>query len=253
MYYKINSRYSGLKETILSIPELFEKSSEVIMNNRNTIKVIETRGLRLNVKSFKVPNIINRIAYKYVRPSKARRSFEYALKLLSNGINTPEPIAFIEYSNFLGLTNSYYISIQEDCDYTFRDIIGKNIEEIKELLIDFTKFTYYIHSKGVYFIDHSPGNTLIKKLDKGFRFSLVDLNRTKFFNKALDLDLGIKNFYRLGSTPEMVEIMAEEYARLCEADVERVCSKMMQMTMEHNSKVLKKKQRRASLNKKVFV
>lgn len=245
MNYSINKKYSDLEETILSIPELFENSNEVIMKNRNTIKVIETEGLRLNVKSFKVPNIVNRFAYKYVRPSKAKRSFEYANKLLDKGINTPEPVAYLEYSNCLGLTNSYYISIQEDCDYTYRDIIGKDIEEIRDVLVDFTKFTYKIHEAGVYFIDHSPGNTLISEKENGYKYSLVDLNRTKFFNKPLDIELGIKNFYRLGSTPEMVNVMADEYARLRGVDQEMVRNKMMKMTMDHNEAVIKKKLRRA--------
>lgn len=245
MKYRINKKFSDLKEIIFSIPDLFEKSNEVIMKNRNTIKVIEINGLRLNIKSFKIPNVVNRFAYKYIRPSKAKRSFEYAQKLLSKGINTPEPVAFIEYSNCFGLTNSYYISIQEDSDYTFRDLIGKRIDEIKELLIDFTRFTYNFHVNGVYFIDHSPGNTLIKELDNGYKFSLVDLNRTKFYGKLLDLDLGIKNFYRLGSTKEMVEIMAKEYASLRNANPQMVCEKMMKMTMEHNESVAKKKLRRS--------
>lgn len=244
MNYVINEKYNDLKDIILSIPDLFEKSNEVVAKGRNTIKIIETNGVRLNIKSFKIPNFVNRFAYKYARPSKAKRSFEYGSKLLAMGINTPEPVAYIEYTNLFGLTSSYYISIHEECDYTFRELIGRDINEIKDVLVEFTRFTYKFHLNGVYFIDHSPGNTLIKETDEGYEFSLVDLNRTIFYKEPLNIELGVKNFYRLGSTPEMVEVMAKEYADLRSVSPDIVLAKMMKMTMDHNNSVKKRNIRR---------
>lgn len=248
MNYEINEKYSSLKEVVLNIPKLFEESDNIIYKGRNTIKILNVDGLNLNIKSFKIPNIVNRFAYKYVRPSKAKRSFHYGQKLLSKGINTPDPVAYIEYSTCLGLTYSYYISIHEQSDYTFRELIGRNIDEISGVLTAFTRFTYKLHEQGVYFIDHSPGNTLVKELGDSYKFSLVDLNRTKFYEKPLDVELGIRNFYRLGSTPEMVEIMAKEYARLRDIDPIIVLESMMKQTMEHNANVVKRNIKRGRIN-----
>ena len=68
---------------------------------RNKIKLFELEGKTINIKSFKVPNLINKIAYKYFRKSKARRSFEYATTLLEKGIGTPQPIAYFENFDFI--------------------------------------------------------------------------------------------------------------------------------------------------------
>jgi len=239
MRYEINPSYSLLKEKILDIPRIFENEGQVIQDGRNLIKSINIDGLTFNIKSFKTPNLINKYAYRYLRKSKAKRSFQYGSKLLKLGVSTPDPVAYIEYSKLGGLTRSYYISIQAEYDYTFRELIGQNIENINDVLIEFTRFTYNFHKQGIYFIDHSPGNTLIKENDSGFNFYLVDLNRTKF--TSIDIDLGIKNFYRLGSTKEMVEVMAKEYAKLWNTDENSVIEKMMQLTMSHNEAIKKRK------------
>jgi hypothetical protein len=245
MHYQINPIYNHLKAQILEIPNIFSSQGKIIQDGRNIIKIIDIDGIKVNVKSFKTPNIINKYAYRYVRDSKAKRSFSYATRLLEMKISTPEPIAFIEFYKYGGLSNSYYISIQEECDYTYRELIGKEVAEIEKVLIEFTRFTYDFHKKGMYFIDHSPGNTLIKEENSAFKFFLVDLNRTEF--KSISLDLGIKNFYRLGANKEMVQVMAREYAELWSADVNYVTSKMLKMTLIHNEAVRKKKLAKAKI------
>ena len=42
---------------------------------RNVIKLFDLESQKINIKSFKVPNLINKIFYKYFRKSKAIRSF----------------------------------------------------------------------------------------------------------------------------------------------------------------------------------
>lgn len=244
MMFGIDYKSDFLKEDVVNILDKFTREGTVLEEDRNVVKFFDYKGLSINVKAFKRPNIINRFAYKYIRPSKAKRSFLYAQRLVGLGIGTPQPIAFIEKSNFFGLNDSFYISKQIDVDYEFRALLTRNIIEIKEVLIAFTRFTYNMHKEGVYFIDHSPGNTLIKENANGYDFYLVDLNRTKFYPKEISIELGIKNFYRLGSTPEMVEVMAKEYAKLRSVDENYVLSMMMKLTMKHNAAVALKKAKR---------
>ncbi|GAL62962.1 hypothetical protein [Algibacter lectus] len=73
------------------------------VGNRNIIKIINIDGVNLNIKAFKIPNLINRVAYNFFRKSKAQRSFEYANKLTKMGVGTPKPIAFFEYKTHLVL------------------------------------------------------------------------------------------------------------------------------------------------------
>lgn len=247
MDYSIDSKSDFSKEDLKIILDIFPNQGVVLEEDRNVVKYFTYKDISINVKSFKRPNILNRFVYKYIRQSKAKRSFLYAQNLVELGVGTPAPIAYIEYSNIYGLRDSFFISKQIEVDYEFRALLSKNIEEIKDVLIAFTRFTYDMHMKGVFFIDHSPGNTLIKKTKEGYQFFLVDLNRTKFFNREIPLHLGIKNFYRLGSSAEMVEVMAKEYARLRAADENYVLNTMMKQTLSHNFAVARKKARRNKL------
>ncbi len=83
---------------------------------RNTIKNVTSQNLDLNIKSFKVPHLVNRIAYSFFRKSKANRSFEYANDLIKKGIKTPKPFAYFEYSNLKLLHKSFYVSEQISYD-----------------------------------------------------------------------------------------------------------------------------------------
>ena len=155
---QINPKYKSLEKAILDIPRRFDQEGEVIDDKRNVIKILDVEGERFNVKSFKKPNIVNQFAYAYVRKGKAQRSFEYANTLLERGVDTPEPIAYIVYRNVFGVTRSFYISRQEEYDYTFRDLRVKRPADLESILREFTRFTYHFHSQSIYFIDHSPGN-----------------------------------------------------------------------------------------------
>ena len=60
---------------------------------------------------------------------------------------------------------SFYLSEQVDCDLTYRELITDlNYPNYETILRAFTRFTYLLHERGIQFLDHSPGNTLIKKI-----------------------------------------------------------------------------------------
>ncbi len=199
--------------------------------DRNTIKLFELGKTTINIKSFRVPNIFNQIAYKFFRKSKAQRSFEYAIKLIDLKIGTPQPIAFYEFSTLFMFKKSFYISEHLDCDLTYRDLTTNfDYPNYDDILRAFTRFTYELHEKGIHFLDHSPGNTLIKKVDNGYDFFLVDLNRMKF--KPLKFKTRIKNFSRLTIHKSMIEIMSDEYAKCSGYDYETVFSLMWKTTQD---------------------
>ncbi len=215
---------------------------------RNKIKLFELEGKTINIKSFKIPNLINKIAYKYFRKSKARRSFEYATTLLEKRIGTPQPIAYYENHDFIGLKDSYYISEHLQCDLTFRELVEiPDYPDHQNILRQFTQFSFDLHEKGIEFLDHSPGNTLIKKMDNNLNYSfyLVDLNRMNF-HKTMSYELRMKNLSRLTPKKEMLAIMSEEYAKLYNKTVDEVFEKMWSYTKEfqekyHRTRRLKKK------------
>ena len=209
---------------------------------RNKIKLFELEGNTINIKSFKIPNLINKIIYKYFRKSKARRSFEFATILLENKIGTPQPIAYFENSNFLGLKDSFYISEHLECDLTFRELVQiPDFPENEIILRQFIKFSYNLHQKGIEFLDHSPGNTLIKKGDDGkYNFFLVDLNRMSF-HKSMSFKVRMKNLCRLTPKKEMITIMSNEYAKNSGESEQLIFETLWKMTCDFQLKYYKKR------------
>ncbi|MFE3847555.1 lipopolysaccharide kinase InaA family protein [Flavobacterium sp. LB3P45] len=208
---------------------------------RNKIKFFDLNGVTINIKSFKIPHLINKVAYKYFRKSKARRSYEYANRLLESGIGTPKPIAYYENFSVVGLQESFYISEHLQAELTFRELVlDQDYPDHENILRQFTKFTFDLHEKGVEFLDHSPGNTLIKKSSQNqYEFFLVDLNRM-IFHEVMDFDSRMKNFHRLTPKTEMLAVMSDEYAKLYHKEYDEVFSKMCFYTDDFQVKLQKK-------------
>ena len=243
MKYILSPLFNLSDKQIYFLITQFETSGTLFGNgDRNTIKLFDLNGQSINIKSFKIPNLINKIAYRYFRKSKARRSFEYATNLLEKGIGTPQPIAYLENYNWFGLTSSFYVSEHLVTELTFRELV--EIPEFPEneiILRQFTQFCFDLHEKGIEFLDHSPGNTLIKKVgDQKYAFYLVDLNRMNF-HTTMDFDMRMKNLSRLTPKKEMIAIMSEEYAKFYPQSKEIVFEKMWFFTQDFQQKFAKKK------------
>lgn len=209
---------------------------------RNKIKLFELEDKTLNIKSFKIPNLINKLIYNYFRKSKARRSFEYATILLEKGIGTPQPIAYFENHDFIGLKDSYYISEHLDCDLTFRELVEiSDYPDHEKILQQFTQFSFKLHEKGIEFLDHSPGNTLIKKTASGnYEFFLVDLNRMNFHDK-MSFESRMKNLSRLTPYKNMVQLISKEYALLANEDEDLIFKVLWEFTSKFQNKYYRKK------------
>lgn len=232
-----------LNKTLENILDNFDNSGKLfIAGNRNVIKLFEYEGGIINVKAFKVPNLFNKIIYKYFRNSKAKRSFDYATLLLERGIGTPKPIAYYEQKSFLGLEKSFYVSQHLEFDLMFRDLVENNTYPDREnILKQFMSFCYKLHQNGIEFLDHSPGNTLIKKEnDKEYSFYLVDLNRM-IFHKEMTFEQRMKNLSRLTPYQDMIQIMSKEYAILSNEEEDLVFDTLWKYTSEFQNKFYRKK------------
>ena len=249
MKYIFNPSFETSGEQIIDCINNFDSSGVLFGDGkRNKIKLFELEGKTINVKSFKIPNLINKVAYKYFRKSKAKRSFEYATILLERGIGTPQPIAYVENYNWLGLKESYYASEHLVTELTFRELVEMpEYADHENILRQFTKFSYDLHQKGIEFLDHSPGNTLIKKVSEGqYSFYLVDLNRMNF-HESMDFDLRMKNLSRLTPKKEMITIMSDEYAKQYAQSSDLVFEKMWQATNDFQEKFAQKQRMKKKL------
>ncbi|MFI0427873.1 lipopolysaccharide kinase InaA family protein [Mariniflexile sp. HMF6888] len=243
---EVHQLFKDDEALLKTIIKNFDSNGEVFGNqDRNSLKLFQFKDMTVNVKSFKIPNIINQVAYKFFRKSKARRSYEYANKLMELGVGTPQPIAYYEFTTPFLFKKSYYISEHLDCDLTYRELTTDlDYPNHENILRCFTRFTFELHEKGIHFLDHSPGNTLIKKNGNSYAFYLVDLNRMNF--GKLDFETRIKNFSRLTIHKSMIEVMSDEYAKCSGEDYSKIFNLMWSETEAfqekfHRKKRLKKK------------
>lgn len=183
---------------------------------RNELKIIELEGIKTVVKSFKVPHLFNRIVYTFFRKSKAYKSYHNALRLEKLGVSTPEPIALIEFFESGLLADSYFISEFFDYDFTIRTPLLEPLEDREAIFTAFAAYTYGLHQAGVWHLDYSPGNILIKRMEESYQFSIVDINRMVF--RVISPLEGCENFNKLWAFDEELEIMGREYARLSGLD-----------------------------------
>jgi len=214
--YLINDTKSNFKTFLLNIQDYFHLNKHTIHKARNELKIIEYNNLSTVVKSFKIPNIINKIAYTFFRDSKAKKSYDFSLKI---GDFTPDPIGYIEFFKFGLLEKSYFISEEFKYDFTIREpLLDKNLPNRDEIFRAFARFSLELHNKGIYHNDYSPGNILIKKDTDTYTFKIVDINRMLF--RTLSEDERAKNFSKLWADDLILKTIATEYTKhfQCESD-----------------------------------
>ena len=208
----VDAGFCTLTSYVKALPALFKyDSGTVIYKGRNELREMDWYGTKVVIKSFRVPNLINRIAYGVFRSSKAQRSFEYAEMLRREGIGSPTPVAYYTERNGLLFTRSYYVSLKSECPYSYVNLMRGDFPGQEEILRAIARTTAALHEKGYLHKDYSRGNILFRHTDKGVEVEIIDLNRIRF--RTVNMEEGCRNFERLPGTPEMFAILADEYAK----------------------------------------
>lgn len=206
---KINDQYADLKGFVESVAANgMPADANVFFRWRNTLAVANTPRGEVNIKQFKLPNFINALIYSTFRHSKARRSYEFACRLIELGICTPTPIAYIENRHGIRLRDSYYLS--EQIKASEIRYVNSHPDE-KGVLEAFGREMVRLHKAGIYMRDFSPGNILFNEDENGeYRFFYVDLNRLNFnvtsANKLMEM------FRIIVEDTRQLEIVARSYA-----------------------------------------
>jgi hypothetical protein len=105
--FQINPTTEEFYDFLLNINDYFTSSNKTIHKARNELKIISYNNIETVVKSFKTPNILRRIIYTFFKDSKAKKSYEYSLKI---GNFTPQPIGYIEFYKNSLLERSYFVA-----------------------------------------------------------------------------------------------------------------------------------------------
>jgi tRNA A-37 threonylcarbamoyl transferase component Bud32 len=235
----INPEFQFLEKFLKRLPDCFDTEGKTIYKSRNEIKIYELNGLVLNVKSYKKPIFVNRVAYTFLRKSKARRAYENGLEVAARGFDTPKPIAFIELKEGGLLDKSYFVSVQ--CPYSrmFREFAEHpDITGREDILQALGVYMAALHQAGILHLDLSTGNILFEKDETGIHFCLVDINRMRFQN--IDQEVGCKNFERLRGSTDFFRVLAYSYAKTRGFDAES-CTKRVLHYNEKSVKYFKRK------------
>lgn len=259
---KIAPGVEPLQAQLISIEEHFSSRGTLLHNQRNVIKQFVVhddsltttatdapKTINIVVKSFKIPTSIQGWIYAHWRPSKARRSFEYAKTLQSLGINTHRPLAYSETIKKGKLRESYFFSELIDHDFTIRDTLNQGDHADLDIIRQFTAFTYSLHKNNILHLDHSPGNTLVKQHHDGYRFAIVDINRMKF--QPVNLYDGLKNFSRLSHNLTILQCIANCYAEYTQADP-KLCYRILCQHQHKEKKFRARKQHIKRLARQLF-
>jgi len=159
--------------------------ARIIYRGRNIVAAYTLPGgTEVNIKAFRIPHIINRMAYGWWRGSKAARSYRNALRLRRIGIPTPEPYAYIEeHSPGRLLRRSYFVSEQLPAEYQEIRHADRRAD-FAQLVEALAGFIASLHRQGVWMKDLSPGNVMARRRTgdgtDGYDFALLDINRMDF-------------------------------------------------------------------------
>lgn len=212
---------------IQTLPKRFEQGEgQVIYQGRNELRQMRYEETEVVVKSFRLPNLINRIAYGWLRSSKAERSFRYAERLLKKGILTPKPIGYYTERKHFLFARSYYACYRSSCPYTYADLLRQPFPDEEAILQAIAQTTARLHEAGWLHKDYSRGNILFGLTPEGVRVEIIDLNRIRF--KQVGWEEGCRNFERLPLNDRMLTILTSAYAQARGFDVERCLEWMRQ-------------------------
>ncbi len=216
----------------------FRKSTNCLYMGRNTLKVLTYGDEKIVVKSFKIPHFINKIAYTFIRDSKAKKSYKHSL-VISEFV--PRPIGYAEFTRYGLIYDSYFLCEKYDYDFTIREPLKQHDFVNKEIIFNqFAKFTYTLHNRGVEHLDYSPGNILIKEiLPKKYEFKIIDVNRMAF--QVFTKEKRIQNFSKLWADDEDLISIVKAYAPLIEMDENEAIRIALEASDKHKQKKLLKK------------
>lgn len=206
----IHPDFEVLREFVQSLPSCFDHEGTVIYKGRNELRHYNIQGYELIVKAYKRPPFINRIAYGFLRSSKAERAYLYALKLLKSGLKTPKPVGFATCRHRLLFDKSFSISLKSNCPYTYKDLSVKRFSRHDDIIKAIAIFTARLHEAGFLHKDYSAGNILFDDTAKEIAIEIIDLNRITF--TKVGLEKGCRNFERLPATDDTLSLMGTTYA-----------------------------------------
>lgn len=212
--YIINPEFEEYTHFVKGLPSEFDEGGILIYNARNEVRVFKADGKKIAAKRFHVSPFHQRIDYTFRRPSKAKRAYEYGLRMLELGISTPTPIAYIEEYKY-GLFRRGYVVFTYCGDPDMR-LLRDEWQTHDDLINALAHFLLEMHQKGVLHGDTNLSNFLYREdpsSPTGFHITTIDVNRSQFVDNPSREDC-LKNLMRITHVRPAMKKIVKRYAEL---------------------------------------
>ena len=244
--YIINPKYESMTRFVEELPAKYDEGGILIYNARNEVRVFKQGEGKIAAKRFRVSPLHQRIDYTFRRPSKAKRAYEYGLKLLELGISTPEPIACIEEYSF-GLFRRGYVVFTYCGDPDAR-LLRDEYDSHDDLINAIAHFLVEMHEKGFLHGDTNLSNFLYRKDPEsptGYHITTIDINRSHFVENPSREEC-LKTLMRITHTRPALKKIVKRYAQIRGWDEEECYQyvKKALIAFEERKKLKKKVTRR---------
>lgn len=219
--------YERSARRIREIADNFDSEGTLIYKGRNTLRRVDADGHQLVVKRYKKPNIFQRVAYTWFQPSKARRAFDYAARLLAIGVDTPAPAAWIERRRG-GMTSEYFF-FSEPTEATSMARLATDDSPLPPDAAEaLAQFMASMHTLGFLHGDANLSNILFtRKPDGKFHFSVIDTNRSKWVDKQPTEKQRVENLVRLSHNRALLSDFGRRYAAITGLDPDRFAALLL--------------------------
>lgn len=178
--FYINPKFEYLSSEIHGIPLHEYRVEKVFCNHRNIVELTTIHGERFVVKKYKRPTVANCVIYTLFRKPKAQRAYCNAFMLARKGIETAEPVAYIERHKHGFYHTGWFISRYLPYADVRAYYDSLTDEEARHKFADaFLRFTYLLFEKHQLNEDYNTGNILAYEHNGEYHFALVDINRIK--------------------------------------------------------------------------
>lgn len=207
----ISDEYKGhkdLEDFLSSMDTRYKKKGRTLHVDNNAVRsfAITELGREIVVKRYQKNVKLQRLTYSLFKKCQAEKAYYNAIKLQSLGIETPNPIAYVEQRK---------IGLMDYCYFACEKSTGKSLEPLFQTgrLLDYhlatslARFLVTLHTKGVLHHNLKPGNILYTQdADTNYNFILVDNNTIEFTDRDLSVRERLQNICKLGNKDIFLQI-----------------------------------------------
>lgn len=223
---RVNPKYDYLSAEIRNLPAHDYKVEQVFCINRNTVELVSFGDEQFVVKRFKRPTLANCVVYTWLRKPKTRQAYDNALWLSGIGIETAEPVAWVEHYRHGFFHTGWFVSRYlpyKSAREVYDSLTSQNLR--RRFAVDFLNFVESLFRKHITNRDFNAGNFLAYSTPKGYRFAMIDINRLK--KSRLRLSDETKALDQLGLTPTENFVALQTLAKKSERSLDDIVLSFM--------------------------